>query len=111
MSIFRAVNILPNRIIGVVGDHEKFPVENLSLSHDKCLLASCSHDQTIKFWNVKSLFSQKVSDKKKAKKSNKSKLLSSAGKDDFFSGLAEESENTKEKGATNDVSDDDICVI
>jgi WD40 repeat protein len=53
----------------VVGDHDKFPVENLSLSRDKTLLASCSHDQTIKFWNVESLKGQKVSDKKKAQKS------------------------------------------
>ncbi|CAG2248453.1 WD repeat-containing protein 55,WD repeat-containing protein 55 homolog [Mytilus edulis] len=97
----RAINILPNRIIGVVGDHEKFPVENISLSHDKKLLASCSHDQTIKFWNIDDLDEQRVSDKKK-KKSNKSKLLSSAGKkDDFFSGLAEGT------GASNDSSDDD----
>lgn len=103
----RAINILPNRIIGVVGDHEKFPVENLSLSRDKTLLASCSHDQTIKFWNVESLRRQKVSDKKKAKKKNKSKLLVSTGKDDFFSGLANESEKQEVEGASNVSSDDD----
>ena len=105
--VYRAINILPNRIIGVVGDHDKFPVENLSLSRDKTLLASCSHDQTIKFWNVESLKGQKVSDKKKAQKSDKSKLLASTGKDDFFSGLVDESDKTEGNGASNASSDED----
>jgi WD40 repeat protein len=91
----------------VVGDHDKFPIENLSLSRDKTLLASCSHDQTIKFWNVESLKGQKVSDKKKAQKSNKSKLLASTGKDDFFSGLVDESDKTEGNGASNASSDED----
>lgn len=91
----------------MVGDHDKFPVENLSLSRDKTLLASCSHDQTIKFWNVESLKGEKVSDKKKALKSNKSKLLASTGKDDFFSGLVDESDKTEGNGASNVSSDED----
>ncbi|XP_028401663.1 WD repeat-containing protein 55-like [Dendronephthya gigantea] len=52
-GIIRAVSILPNRFVGVVGEHGEFPIEQISLSPDKNILASCSHDQKIKFWDVK----------------------------------------------------------
>jgi len=37
LSVYRAVSVLPNRILGTVGEHSGgFPVESLSLS--RCLL-------------------------------------------------------------------------
>ncbi|XP_062591946.1 WD repeat-containing protein 55-like isoform X3 [Saccostrea cucullata] len=104
-GIVRAVHILPNRFLGVVGEHDEFPVENLSLSHDKKILASCSHDQTIKFWRVDNLKKEKVNTRKKAKKSNKPKYL--APKDDFFAGLAEGESSTKDNEKKDDSDSDD----
>ena len=104
---YRAVNILPNRFIGVVGEHEDFPVENLSLSRDKTFIASCSHDQTIKFWNVEEIKEEQVSTKKKAKKTNKPKYMKSAAKDNFFAGLAEEGESSKTDDKDDDKDDED----
>lgn len=76
------MSILPNKLLGVVGEHPDFPVERtqlrshfvcalyhlyrafarctvscvrvsgMSLSRDRQLIASCSHDDTIKFWGV-----------------------------------------------------------
>lgn len=68
----RVAGIVPNRSLGVVGAHGRFPVESLSVSHDGCLVASCSHDQHVKFWDVSSMDSQP-----------------SSGQDgqDFFAGL------------------------
>uniref|UniRef100_T1IPJ2 WD repeat-containing protein 55 homolog n=1 Tax=Strigamia maritima TaxID=126957 RepID=T1IPJ2_STRMM len=85
----RAVNLLPNRVIGIVGEHEDFPIESLSLSKDKKLLASCSQDETIKFWDIGYLHKEKVSDKNKAKASVKKKHLKSSKTNpyNFFSGL------------------------
>ncbi|XP_069129880.1 WD repeat-containing protein 55-like [Argopecten irradians] len=104
----RAVNILPNRFLGVVGDHDDLPVENLSLSHDSNLLASCSHDQTIKFWNTSDFTDLTVNTKKKAKKANKNKKLSSTGKSDFFAGLADDNaDDENENGESEDSDDDD----
>lgn len=57
----RVAGIVPNRRLAVVGTHGQFPVESLSVTHDGCLVASCSHDQNVKFWDVSSLDSQPTS--------------------------------------------------
>lgn len=50
------VQIQPNKLLGVVGEHEHFPIERIALNRDNTLLGSCSHDMTVKFWNVGYLF-------------------------------------------------------
>ena len=69
----RAVGILPNRFIGVVGEHGEFPIEQIGLSPDGNILASCSHDQKIKFWNVthfrETALSEEIPEKPKNNKS------------------------------------------
>jgi hypothetical protein len=102
---FRAVNILPNRFIGVVGEHDGFPIENMCVSHDKTLLASCSHDQKIKFWNVQNVKKEKIDQTRRAKRGNKTKPLNtSAANSNFFADLEEKHDD---KGADNDDSDSD----
>jgi len=51
-GLIRVVGIHPNKLLGVIGEHENFPIERLDLSPNKELLASCSHDNSIKFWNM-----------------------------------------------------------
>jgi hypothetical protein len=46
-SLPRAVNILPNRVVGTVGQHAGEPVEELALSHCGRFLASSGHDQPL----------------------------------------------------------------
>ncbi|KAK7503871.1 hypothetical protein BaRGS_00004994, partial [Batillaria attramentaria] len=79
-GMIRAVNILPNRFLGIVGEHEDFPIEGLALSHDKQYLASCSHDQRVKFWFVGDVKKEKINVSKKAKHSNQTKRLGTAAK-------------------------------
>ena len=38
-GLIRVISILPNQMLGVVGEHGDFPVENLALSQDRCILA------------------------------------------------------------------------
>ena len=52
----RAVHLYPHRFVGTVGHHGKDEsIEALDVSHDGELIASISHDQCVKFWNIKYL--------------------------------------------------------
>eukprot|EP00003_Mantamonas_plastica_P011464 TRINITY_DN2118_c2_g1_i2.p1 TRINITY_DN2118_c2_g1~~TRINITY_DN2118_c2_g1_i2.p1 ORF type:complete len:321 (+),score=134.19 TRINITY_DN2118_c2_g1_i2:419-1381(+) len=51
-GLIRAISIHPNSVMGVIGEHPDFPVERMSLSGDGLFVASCSHDMTVKFWNI-----------------------------------------------------------
>mmetsp|Transcript_25549 Transcript_25549/g.71456 ORF Transcript_25549/g.71456 Transcript_25549/m.71456 type:complete len:381 (+) Transcript_25549:169-1311(+) len=51
-GIIRIINILPNKLLGVVGEHADYPVECVALSGDRKLLASASHDNTVKIWDI-----------------------------------------------------------
>jgi len=55
-GLIRVVQIFPNKLLGVIGEHEEFPIERIRLSRDNKYLGSCSHDNTVKFWNVGYLF-------------------------------------------------------
>ncbi|XP_069687073.1 WD repeat-containing protein 55 homolog isoform X2 [Periplaneta americana] len=85
----RATHFFPHRHLGVVGQHQ-FSVESLDISGSGELIASCSHDQTIKFWNIKYFEDIQVDGKKKAKKKEVNHNLPSSkcsNASDFFSEL------------------------
>ncbi|XP_076446005.1 WD repeat-containing protein 55-like [Babylonia areolata] len=104
-GLLRAVNILPNRFLGVVGEHQ-FDVEGLALTHDRHLLVSSSHDQCLKFWSVADIHRQRVQPHKKARHATKSKRLGTAkNHNNFFAGLAEE--EREEERCSDDDDDDD----
>jgi len=49
----RAVHLYPHRFLGVVGHHEdQFPIEKLDVNTSGEYIASISHDNRVKFWNV-----------------------------------------------------------
>lgn len=49
----RAVHLYPHRFLGAVGHHEgNFPIERLDVSATGEFVASVSHDQKVKFWNI-----------------------------------------------------------
>lgn len=83
----------------------------MSVSRDNKLLASCSHDNTIKFWNIENLGKEKFDSSKKPKKASKTKLLGAEAKSDFFADLAEEEAKAADKqdveGQDNEDSDSD----
>ncbi|KAF4529860.1 hypothetical protein B566_EDAN017681 [Ephemera danica] len=91
-GVIRATHLFPHRHIGIVGQHS-FPVEQMDMSYDGELLASCSHDNTIKFWNIKYMEELHVSDRDKAdnKKTLNHNLPSSKASNtaDFFADMAD----------------------
>ncbi|CAL1536605.1 unnamed protein product [Lymnaea stagnalis] len=107
-GFIKAVHVLPNRVLGIVGQHEgDFPVESLCMTADNMCIASCSHDQRVKFWNIEELKSQTVDTSKKAVKKAKTLVkFSKAKKNDFFSGLVETNAEQND-GNSDEDSDDD----
>lgn len=112
VALFRAVSILPNRIIGTVGEHAAgFPVEALSLSRCGQWLASCSHDQLVKFSDVREVPTHRVNGHRRLRRTDQKKVLSSkvAAERDFFGDLdPEKGESSKQAAAAeSSCSEDD----
>merc|ERR1711998_778123 len=46
-GLIRVMQVQPNKLLGVIGDHDDFPVERIAFSHARRLITSCSHDNTV----------------------------------------------------------------
>jgi hypothetical protein len=55
---YSVVQLHPNKLLGLIGDHEDFPVESLKFSHDKKIIGSVSHTNKVHFWDVGYLFEE-----------------------------------------------------
>jgi WD40 repeat protein len=52
-GIIRIVQIHPNKLLGMVGEHEEdFPIEKLCLTRDRRIVSSISHDNCVRLWSV-----------------------------------------------------------
>ena len=102
LDFSRACHIMPNRFLGIVGNHDDFPVQAMCLSSDGTCCASISHDEHVKFWSVEKIRNVEVDAQSKSKnKTLKNKALNKSGKsDNFFGDLAEDKDD-------NDDDDDD----
>uniref|UniRef100_T1PCC7 WD repeat-containing protein 55 homolog n=1 Tax=Musca domestica TaxID=7370 RepID=T1PCC7_MUSDO len=95
-GIIRAVHIAPFRNLGIVGQHS-MPIESLDVSNSGELIASSSHNNDVRFWNVK-YFEEfgdiKYNEKHNSYKEKRHNLPSSkfSNASDFFSDLAKEGE-------------------
>ena len=105
------MHIVPNRLLGLVGQHDGFPVENLTRSHCKRYLASCSHDQKVKFWDVDGIERQTVDAQEKPKRTFK--RPQGAATSDFFADLDDTAQaaagsGDDDDGSSNGDSDSDV---
>ncbi|XP_026883034.2 WD repeat-containing protein 55 [Electrophorus electricus] len=100
-GVIRVISILPNRVVGSVGQHTGEPIEEIARSQDGRFLASSAHDQLIKFWDISCLPNTRVSDyRRRKKKDGRLKALSSKAfgtRGDFFSGLLDSNEANGEE--------------
>ncbi|KAJ8599981.1 hypothetical protein CTAYLR_001805 [Chrysophaeum taylorii] len=55
-GLLRVVRVQPGlHLLGVLGDHDGFPIERLASNHDLSLVASLSHDTVVRFWDAREL--------------------------------------------------------
>ena len=95
-GLIRAVQLLPNSLLGVLGghDHDGFPVEGLGWSAGRRLVGSISHDEYIHLWDASLLNDDDIDD-----------IDIDDGNNDG-NNVQEEKESTKTKAAAGDDSDD-----
>lgn len=55
-GVVRVVTIQPDKLLGVLGHHEGFPVEKLKFDGGKKVLGSVSHDNFVRVWDASILF-------------------------------------------------------
>jgi WD40 repeat protein len=66
----RGLSFKPNKIVQTIGQHEEdenFPIESLSLSHCGNIVASTSHDNSIKFYDVSEFVKKRLNDSSQVK--------------------------------------------
>jgi WD40 repeat protein len=80
-GLIRVVEILPNKVLGIVGDHDNFPVECIRASGDRKYLASIAHDDVVRFWNI-DMFNEVSTDKCETFESSDEDEEGAAGEDD-----------------------------
>jgi WD40 repeat protein len=98
-GIIRIVSILPNKMIGVIGEHADFPVERLGFSHDRNTLGSASHDNSVKLWDVRYLHEdEEVEDAGEEEAVAAAVQPAVAGSDSDDQMEVEESKQRKKKG-------------
>jgi WD repeat-containing protein 55 len=102
---------MPNRFLGIVGNHNNFPIQQMSLSSDGNFLASISHDETVRIWNVEHVKNMRVNVQAKKVKSKalKDKKITTKGKsENFFEDLIDnEEENEDDDQDTSDDEDEE----
>jgi WD40 repeat protein len=51
-GIIRAVSIHPDKFLGILGDHDGFPIEKLEFNSNRQLVGSVTHDNVIRLWDA-----------------------------------------------------------
>jgi WD40 repeat protein len=51
-GLIRCLGLFPHKLVGVIGDHEDFPVEAMRADRSQRLLGSIAHDSVLRFWDI-----------------------------------------------------------
>lgn len=105
----RACHIAPYRNLGVVGQHN-MPIESLDINRNGELLASSSHNNDVRFWNVKyfeDFGDIKYNEKHNAYKEKRHNLPSSkcTNASDFFADMTKEHDDEDDDNAGSSNAD------
>jgi WD repeat-containing protein 55 len=107
-GIIRLVSVQPNRLLGAIGDHDDYPIERLCVSYDKCTLASCSHDNTVKLWDIGYFWDEDEAEEEKEDETSNNKKRERVSSTKFESNKKRKAPKkfTKKTGKNSDFFDD-----
>jgi WD40 repeat protein len=54
-GLIRVVSVHPNKLLGILGDHDGFPIEKLGMSSDASYVGSVTHDPIIRLFDARIL--------------------------------------------------------
>lgn len=112
-GLIRVVSIHPDKLLGVLGDHEGFPIEKLQMNADRSHVASVSHDAIVRLWDARILQDDDDEDSKeedeaeedvKIKAVNPSASVAEAGQgsDDEWADMDEENSSDSDDSDSDD---------
>lgn len=103
-GLLRVVSLLPNKVLGVVGDHQDFPVEGMRFSRDRKFICSFAHDEIIRSWDISVLNEADAAD---TNEMEMDEGASSKPKSSFDSDSSDEDEGADGMDQDNDSDDSD----
>lgn len=96
-GIIRVLNIQPNKMVGVLGEHGEFDIERLAASSDMQMLASASHDNTVKIWDLSILVDdEEIENEKEEEEAGKTRSVEKEEEE------KEDKESSDEDGDSDD---------
>jgi hypothetical protein len=90
--MIRALQVYPNKLLGVIGDHGEFPIERMKVSRDGRWLGSASHDESLKLTDIKDCLEESDDEEGEKSKEEKEEKENSDASDDDTSSKNEEPE-------------------
>ena len=107
-GIIRIVQIQPNKILGVIGDQDEFPVEGLKCSCDQQILASYSHDEIVRFYDLSILTDNEINDDQDGDDEEDNEAMSMDEDDHQMTQMIEDIDLHDADDDDDDSSDDEI---
>jgi WD40 repeat protein len=119
-GIIRAISIHPDKFLGILGDHDGFPIEKLEFNADRKLVGSVTHDNVIRLWDASLLEENDVDDEDDDEQEGTtdvkmgfasqtaSAVAAGQGSDDEWDDMDEESAEDDDNSKDDDDDDDDI---
>lgn len=101
-GLIRVVTVHPDKFLGVLGDHEDFPIEKLAFTSDRKYVGSLSHDNLIRLWDASILKEDYDGDAKMSA----APALHAGGGEGGDGWEDAEDEDMKEGSSDNDSDDD-----
>jgi len=81
-GLIRVLSIQPNKMLGVLGAHSNFDIERLAATADRSLLASASHDNSVKIWTLGELVDDDEEEEEEEKEEEKVPIGADASESD-----------------------------